>query len=86
MQQQSAADARIYRLLDELEGHMARKNLYALVNLTDEVIGISKIDIPDARNCSLARKHQFSDLGFKFPIGMFLYRRCGNKAYCFGIF
>ena len=57
---------------------MARKNLYALVNLTDEVMGIGKIGIPDARDCSLARKHQFSDLGFKFPIGMFRYIRGGS--------
>ena len=65
---------------------MTRKHFYALINLTNEVMGIGKIDITDARDCSLARKRHFSDLGFKFPIGMFLYRRCGNKAYCFGIF
>ena len=65
---------------------MARKNLYALVNLTDDGMGIGKICSPDARDCSLARKHQFSDLGFKFPIGIFRYRRVGSKEYWFGIF
>ena len=53
-QQQSAADARIYRLLDELEGQMSRNHFYVFVNLTDEVMGIVHGDMPYARDCSLA--------------------------------
>ena len=37
-------------------------------------------DIPDARNCSLARKRYSIDLGFKFPIRMFRYRRGDSKV------
>ena len=33
----------------------------------------------DARDCSIVRKHSISDLGFKFPIGMFRYRQGGIK-------
>ena len=36
----SVEDAKRYRLLDELKGHMARKNFYALLNFTHEVMGI----------------------------------------------
>ena len=56
MQQQSAADARRYRLLDELEGHMARNYLYVMVNLTYEVMEIGHSDVPDARDISLLQK------------------------------
>ena len=65
--------------MDELEGQTARNNFYVLVHLTDEVMGIGHSDIPDTRDRSLARRCYFSDLGFKFPIGFFKYRRGGSK-------
>ena len=61
---------------------MARNHFYVLLNFTDEVMEIGNSDMPDARDLSLARKRYFSDLGFKFPIGMFSYRRGGSKADC----
>ena len=60
---------------------MTRKNFYILVNLTDEVMEIGHSDMPYARDISLARKRYFSDLGFKFPIGILRYRRGGSKSY-----
>ena len=39
-QPQSAEEANIYILLDELEGQIARKHLYVLANLKYEVMGI----------------------------------------------
>ena len=36
--------------------------------------------MPDARDCSIARECYLSNLGFKFPIVMFRYRRGGSKA------
>ena len=66
--------------MDELESQMARKHFFVLVDLIDEVTGIGHSDMPDARDLSLARKRYFSDLGFKFFIGMFRYIRGGSKA------
>ena len=66
--------------MDELDGQMTRKHFYVLVNLTDEVLGIGHSDMPDTRDCSPARKCYFSDIDFKFPIGMFRYRRSGSKT------
>ena len=65
---------------------MEGKNLYFLVNLTDEVMGISQSEIPDARDRSIAQKRYLSNLGYKFLIGMFGYRRGGSKSYWFVIF
>ena len=78
-QQQSAADVRRYRLLDEIEGQTARNHFYVMVNMTDEVMGIGNSDMTDARNCSLAQRFYVSELGFKFPIEIFKYRRGGSK-------
>ena len=41
-QTQRAEDEKIYILLDELEGQMARKHFYVLVNLTNGVMGIGQ--------------------------------------------
>ena len=65
---------------------MTRKYFYVLVNLIDEVMGISHSDIPDARGRSLVQKRYFSNLGFKFPIGMLKYRRGESKVDCVVIF
>ena len=51
--------------MDELEGQMTRKHFYVLVNFTDEVMGISHIDMPDARDQSLARRFYFSKPWFQ---------------------
>ena len=72
--------------MNEIEGQMARKHFYVLVNSTDEVIGIGHSDMPDARYLSLARKRYFRELGFNFPIGMFKYRRGVSKVYWVIIF
>ena len=60
---------------------MARKHFYVLVNFTDEVNGIYQIEMTDARCRSIAWKFYLSNIGFKFLIEMFRYRRCGSKAY-----
>ena len=60
---------------------MSRKHFYVLVNLTDEVIGISKSEMPDVMDCSIARKCYLSEFGFKLPIVIFRYRRGGSKEY-----
>ena len=65
---------------------MARNHFYVLVNLTDEVMVIYHNDIPDTRDRSLVRKCYFSDLGFKFTIAIFRYRRGGSKSYWVVIF
>ena len=65
---------------------MARNHFYALVNLTDEVMGTGQIEIPYARDHSIERKSYPSNLGFKFPIGIFRYRRGGIKLYWVVIF
>ena len=59
---------------------MARKQIYVLVNLIDEVMGIVHSDMQDEGCHSLLQKRFFSDLGFKFSIGMFRYRSGGGKA------
>ena len=59
---------------------MARDHFYILVNLTDEVMGIGHGDMPYERDRSLVPKRYFSDLGLKFPIGIFSYRRGGIRA------
>ena len=51
----STEDAKRYRLLGELEDQMARNHFYALVNLTDEVMGTGQIEIP-WRSSSQERK------------------------------
>ena len=66
--------------MDELEGQMTMKHFYVLVSLTYELLVIGGSDRPDARDRSLAQKYYFSNLGFKFSIGMFRYRTGWSKA------
>ena len=65
---------------------MSREKFYILVNLRDEVMVIGQNETRDARDISIARKRYPINLGFKFFIGMFKYRRGGSKADCFVIF
>ena len=65
---------------------MSIKHFYVLVNLTDEVMGIGQSEMSDARDRSILRKIYLIDVGFKFTIGMFRYRRGGSKEYWVVIF
>ena len=59
---------------------MGRKHFYVVVNLTDEVMGIGQSEMPDARDSSIVWKCYLSNLGFKFSVGIFRYRRGGSKS------
>ena len=58
---------------------MARKHFCVLVNIIDEVMGIGQSEITDNRDFSIARKLYLSDIGFKFTIGIFRYKKVGVK-------
>ena len=47
---------------------MSRKHFYVLVNLTDEVIGIGKIEIPDVMDCSIAWKCYLIEIVLILPL------------------
>ena len=51
---------------------------HTLVELMDEVMGISKDNIPDRIERSEARAKFVSDIGDNFPIGVFIYSRQGT--------
>ena len=65
---------------------MGGKHFYVVVNLTDEVMGIGQSEMPDARDSSIVRECYLSNLGFKFSVVIFRYRRGASKADWFVIF
>ena len=72
-------DSNRYAHLDELNSKLLmEKNAYALVELTDEVMGICTDTTPDRKLRSKARAAFVSDLGANFPIGVFVYERHGT--------
>ena len=67
----SVNDTNQYINLDKLKNKLFDEDLYTLVDLADEVMGISKDNIQDRIKRSKACAKFFCDLGDNFPIGMF---------------
>ena len=64
----SINDTNRYVHLDNLKKKLFNENPYTLVDLTDEVMGISKVNIPDRIKRSNARAKFVIGLGSNFPI------------------
>ena len=71
----SVNDTNLYAHLDKLKNKLFNENPYTLVELTYEVMGISKDNTPDRIKRSNLRPKFVSDLGAKFPINVFVYSR-----------
>ena len=66
-------DINKYVHIDKLRKHLFNENLYTLVEMKDEVMGISKDNIPDRVKRSKALDKFVSGLGDNFTIGVFMY-------------
>ena len=73
MKARSPGDSNRYVHLDDLKKHLLEKDLYDLVELSDEVMGICFDIMPDRMERCRARSKFVADLGFSFPVGGFSY-------------
>ena len=72
MGKSSVNDTNRYIHLDKLRNKLLNDNPYTLVDLTDEVMGISKDNTPYRIKRYKAGAKFVSDLGDKFPIRVFV--------------
>ena len=71
----SPEDSNRYVHLDDLKDTLDLSEPYELLELMDEVMGICADTTPDRVVQCRARSKFVADLGFPFPVGVFIYER-----------
>ena len=66
-------DSNHYIHLDDSKANLLQKDIYKLIELSDDVVGISPDYLPDRQLRHKTRLSFISDLSFNLPVGVFTY-------------